>query len=30
VRPPRLMPAGADLAHAKAVLAKALANQPNL
>lgn len=28
VRPPRLMPDGADLAHAKAVLAKALAHRP--
>ena len=28
VRPPRLMPAGADLAHVQAVLAKALASQP--
>lgn len=28
VRPPRLMPSGADLAHAQAVLAKALANPP--
>lgn len=30
VRPPRLMPAGADLAHARAVLAQALAAQPKL
>ena len=30
VRPPRLMPAGADLAHAQAVLAKALAEHPKL
>ncbi len=30
VRPPRLMPAGADLAHAKAVLAKALKEQLKL
>lgn len=30
VRPPRLMPAGADLAHARAVLAQALATPPKL
>jgi len=30
VRPPRLMPAGADLAHVQAVLARALAEQPKL
>lgn len=30
VRPPRLMPAGADLAHAQAVLAQALKEHPKL
>lgn len=30
VRPPRLMPGGADLAHVRAVLAQALAAQPKL